>query len=66
MAISPSDDGSGALTGGQPVCVTASTEDHIARVDFTIYLEGWDHAVIDTEISHGFNLGLQFQINRVD
>lgn len=42
----------------------------IGRCNLTIYLEGWDHCIIDQllgEDGHGapFNLGLQFEINRV-
>jgi len=48
------------------VCKTAGAEDHyLGRVDFTIYLEGWDHSVIDEEISHYFDLGLTFEINKL-
>ncbi len=48
------------------VCKTAGVEDHyLGRVDFTIYLEGWDHSVIDEEISHYFDLGLTFEINKL-
>ena len=49
------------------VCTTAGDEDHyLGRVTLTIYLEGWDHTVIDDEIDHKFDLGLSFEINRVD
>ena len=48
------------------VCKTAGAEGHyLGRVDFTIYLEGWDHSVIDEEISHYFDLGLTFEINKL-
>ncbi len=62
--VGPEDDGHGNLTGGKPVTVTDSSTG-LATLDLTIYLEGWDHAVIDKEINHSFNLGLTFQINRV-
>ena len=49
------------------ICTTAGVEDHyLGRVGLTIYLEGWDHSVIDDEINHMFDLGLTFEINRVD
>ena len=63
--IKPTDDGDGNLSGGTPLTRTSNTADAVARLDVTIYLEGWDHAVIDNEIGHSFNLGLRFQINRV-
>ncbi len=48
------------------VCKTAGASNHyLGRVDFTIYLEGWDHSVIDEEIAHYFDLGLTFEINKL-
>lgn len=64
-SIAPADDGTGALSGGTPICVTANDTNALAHVNLTVYMEGWDHSVIDTEINHAFNLGLQFQINRL-
>ncbi|MBR0294309.1 MAG: hypothetical protein IJQ67_00125 [Bacilli bacterium] len=64
--IYPIDD-RGSLSGGIPACVTATDEDNSKRnayLDLTIWLEGWDHVVIDEEIDHAFNLNLKFQINR--
>ena len=58
-------DVNGKLTGGTPVCVTANDANALADLNVTIWLEGWDHTVIDEELSHSFNLGLQFQINLV-
>ena len=57
-------DTDGYLSGGTPLTRTGAV-DGLARLDVTIYLEGWDHVVIDEEIGHSFNLGLRFQINRV-
>ena len=34
----------------------------IASLYLTIYLEGWDHAVIDEAAACKFNLGLTFEI----
>ena len=64
-SIKPTDDGNGNLTGGKPVARTTDDADAIARLDLTIFLEGWDHSVIDKEIGHQFFLGLRFQVNRV-
>ena len=48
------------------VCKTADSSDHfLARVNFTIYLEGWDHSAIDEELEHMFDLGLTFEINKL-
>ena len=48
------------------VCKTAGASDHyLGRVSFTVYLEGWDHSVIDEEIEHYFDLGLTFEINKL-
>ncbi len=63
--IKPNDDGTGALSGGLPVAVTTNDTSAIATATMTIYLEGWDHTVIDTEIGNGFNLGIQFAIDKI-
>ena len=48
------------------VCKTAGAEDHyLGRVSFTVYMEGWDHSVIDLELEHMFDLGLTFEINKL-
>ena len=48
------------------ICQTAHDDNALAELDMTIYLEGWDHSVIDEELAYSFNLGLQFQINFVN
>lgn len=45
------------------VCRTVESDHYLARVNLTIYLEGWDFSVIDEEESHGFDLGLTFEIS---
>lgn len=48
------------------VCKTGDSNNHyLGRVDFTIYLEGWDHSLIDKELLHYFDLGLTFEINKL-
>lgn len=48
------------------VCKTGGSDKHyLAHVDFTVYLEGWDHTVIDEEKDHFFDLGLTFEINKL-
>ena len=65
-SIKPIDDGTGVLSGGKQICTTANTVSALGEATLTIYIEGWDHHVVNEEISHKFNLGLTFQINRVD
>lgn len=60
----PVDDGSGKFTGGLPVTKTDATS-KLGYSTLTIYLEGWDHGVIDQAVGYRFNLGLQFEINRI-
>ena len=48
------------------VCKTKGEAGHfLGRVDMTVYLEGWDHNVIDQEYEHAFDLGLTFEINKL-
>lgn len=48
---------------GIPICSTS--EGHkIGYATFTIYVEGWDHSVIDKAAGYQFNLGLKFEIDR--
>lgn len=63
-AIAP-DSSQAILSGGQVLCETANSGNYLAELDATVWLEGWDHAVIDQQNSHKFNLGLQFQIDLV-
>lgn len=55
----------GGFEGGTPITSTATTGDKIARLNVTIFLEGWDHSVIDKALECQFNLGLTFEIDRV-
>ena len=71
-SIAPVRDPADGLSNADPdhptsICTTADASDHyLGRVNITVYLEGWDHSVIDDEIDHRFDLGLTFEINRVD
>ena len=47
------------------VCKTDPNNHNLARVDLTVWLEGWDFSVIDEEQKHKFDLGLTFEISRV-
>ena len=57
----------GSLLGtGKKIATTGNAAaNYLARVTLTIWLEGWDHSVIDEEIDHSFNLGIQFEIDSV-
>ena len=47
------------------VCKTAdATGNYIGKVTLTVYLEGWDHSLIDQELLHSFNMGLTFKTSR--
>lgn len=48
------------------VCKTDPNNHNLARVDMTVWLEGWDFSVIDEEQKHKFDLGLTFEISRVE
>ena len=62
--VKAEDSSSGVLSGGKPLCATDLTTG-VADLDLTVWLEGWDHNVIDKENRHSFNLGLQFMISRL-
>ena len=61
----------GVFSGDYPLATTSvqltdtGERTAIGRVDLTIWLEGWDHAIIDANIGARYNLGLQFEIDRV-
>ena len=57
-------DNDGILSSGKPIAATDLTTG-IADLELTIWLEGWDHNVVDQENQHSFNLDLQFQITRL-
>ena len=47
------------------ICKTDANDNHLARVNMTIWLEGWDFSIIDEEQDHMFDIGLTFEINKV-
>lgn len=70
-AVKPVRDSSGKLSNPAgkvtSVCKTAgSALNYIGRVDAYIWLEGWDHVVIDKEQFHAFDFGLTFEINKAN
>ena len=64
-SIYPIDD-HGILSGGKILTSTSNDDLAIASLDMTIFLEGWNHSVIDQTIGYYYNLGLTFQINKVE
>ena len=65
-SVKPNDNHA-VLTGGRVLTTTAGTSGNfIAELGTTIWLEGWDHSLVDKAQSQKFNLGLQFQIDLVN
>ena len=50
---------------GKKITSTASP-DGVGYATFTIFIEGWDHAVVDKAAGYSFNLGLKFEVNRLN
>lgn len=50
---------------GIPLCDTTETTSGIGYCTMTIFIEGWDHAIVDKAVGHHFNLGLRFEISRL-
>ena len=49
---------------GYPIATTNGAG-NIGYATFTIFIEGWDHNVIDQKAGYEFNLGLKFEIDRI-
>lgn len=49
---------------GIPLASTSSGS-KIGYTTFTIFIEGWDHSVVDDAAGFQFNLGLRFEIDRL-
>ena len=59
-------DETGDFVGNYPVCRTGNAADHyLGTFNMKVYLEGWDHSVVDSQLQNKFYLGLQFEINIV-
>lgn len=43
---------------------TTNSASSIGYVTFTIFIEGWDHVVIDQAANYSFNLSMKFEVNR--
>lgn len=67
-SIAPMRDADDKLANVDPnnptsVCKTRADDHHLGRVNITVYLEGWDFSVVNKEITHGFDLGLTFEMS---
>ena len=49
---------------GIPLASTNSGS-KIGYTTMTIFIEGWDHSVVDKAAGYQFNLGLRFEIDRL-
>ncbi len=54
----------GMFEGGRPIAYTDSTCS-IGYVTLKIYIEGWDHAVVNKAANYSFNLGLKLEVNKL-
>lgn len=65
--VNPSIDERGDYYAGETGIPLASTNSgsKIGYTTMTIFIEGWDHSVIDKAAGYSFNLGLRFEINRI-
>lgn len=50
---------------GIPITQTSGATG-VGYATFTIYIEGWDHSVVDKAAGYDFNLDLKFEINKID
>ena len=53
------------VNGNGYAVATTSESSKVGYASFTIFVEGWDHAVIDQNANYSFNLGLKFEIDRI-
>ena len=67
--VKPLIDGNGdyyaTASRGIKICSTDGPTG-VGYATFTIYIEGWDHVVIDEAAGYNFNLNLRFEINRLN
>lgn len=64
--VYPQKNNQGDFVGNYAVCRTGGeTANYLGTFNMKIYLEGWDHSVIDSQLQNKFYLGLTFEINIV-
>ena len=49
---------------GYAICSTQSASG-VGYSTISIFIEGWDHVVVDKAAGYSFNLGLKFEVNRL-
>lgn len=66
--VNPSFDAAGNFIAGDTGIPIAETDGPtgVGYATFTIFIEGWDHSVIDKAAGYDFNLDLKFEINKVN
>ena len=64
--VFPQKNAQGDYESDYAVCKTGAAAAHyLGMFNMKIYLEGWDHSVVDSQLQNKFYLGLQFEINIV-
>ncbi len=63
--VRPDVDASQYFSNGKPVGKTSNDTNALVYLNVTIFVEGWDHVVIDQSAGHRFTLGITYEINRV-
>lgn len=64
--VRPSVDANGKYCEGATgiKITTTDSSDGVGYATFTIFIEGWDHVVVDKAASYSFNLSLKFEVNK--
>ncbi len=66
QTVYPQKNAQGELESNYAVCKTGNAANHyFGLFNMIIYLEGWDHSVVDSQLQNKFYLGLTFEINIV-
>lgn len=64
--VFPQKNAQGDLTSNYAVCRTGNAAaNYLGTFNMKVYLEGWDHSVVDSQLQNKFYLGLTFEINIV-
>ncbi len=65
--VFPQKNAQGEFEGNYAVCKTGNAAAHyLGTFNMKVYLEGWDHSVVDSQLQNKFYLGLTFEINIVN
>ena len=64
--VFPQKNAQGDFESDYAVCTTGNAAAHyLGLFNMKVYLEGWDHSVVDSQLQNKFYLGLTFEINIV-